>query len=155
MKQKILILFFTFCISFVSCDDRDSLLPESYVYLELDLTYRDKALREQLGYKMYINQGADFIAGKEYVGYGGVLVVHTITDGLHAFDLACPNEVSKNIKVEITDNTGLNATCPKCGTIYEVGDPGSGVAINADKKLYLTTYHVTSRGNNKYIVSNY
>lgn len=154
MLQKCFFILLMLSLSFVSCTDRDSLLPVSHVYLELNLKFKDKALIEQLGYKTYINQGTDFIAGKEHAGYGGVLVINTISYGLRAFDLACPNEVSKNIRIEITDNTGLYATCPKCGIKYEVGESGSGIATNADKKLYLTQYTVIAKGNQEYIVSN-
>lgn len=152
MLQKCFFILLMLSLSFVSCTDDESLLPKKYVYLELDLTFRDKVLKDVLGHKTYINQGTDFVAGKEYAGYGGVLVVNTILGGLRAFDMACPSEAVSNIRVEV-DDLGLNATCPKCSTTYEIGESGTGGATNA-KKLKLTRYYITSKGNNKYIVSN-
>lgn len=154
MKQKIISLLIVLGISFVSCVDNEEFIPSLPVYLELDMKFEDKVLRDMLGYKTYTNAGIDFIAGKEFIGYGGVLVINTISNGYHAFDLACAQERVSSIKVEIDDN-GLYATCPVCGTIYEVGETGSGWATNsANRKLHLRRYTVTERANGELIVTN-
>lgn len=152
MTQKIFVAFLLLCIPAVfSCTDDKEYLPISPVYLDLNLTYRDKELRDVLGYKTYITPGKDYIDGKEYVGYGGILVINTITAGLCAFDLACPNEVNRNIRVEV-DSDGLYAVCSHCGKKYEIGESGSGWAT--DPKLRLTGYNVIANGSNKWVVTN-
>ena len=156
MKQKAISLLIVLGISFVSCVDNEEYIPSLAVYLELDMKFEDKVLRDKLGYKAYIqeNAGKDFIAGKEFVGYGGVLVINTISEGYRAFDLACAEEAVSSIRVQVDDN-GLYATCPVCGTIYEVGDNGTGWATNsANPKLHLRRYTVTERGNGELIVTN-
>jgi hypothetical protein len=134
-----------------SCTDDKEYLPVSYVYLDLNLTYRDKKLRDILGYKTYITPGKDYVAGKEYAGYGGILVIHTITAGLCAFDLACPDEANPNIKVAVDDSDGLYAVCPQCGKKYEIGESGSGYATNTKHRL--KKYNVIAGVNNRWVVT--
>lgn len=151
MTQKIIAaLLLLFIPGIFSCTDDKEYLPISPVYLDLNLTYRDKELRDVLGYKTYITPGKDYIAGKENVGYGGILVINAIEAGLCAFDLACPNEANRNIRVEV-DSDALYAVCPQCGKKYDIGI-GSGWAT--DSKLKLTSYRVIANGSNKWVVTN-
>jgi hypothetical protein len=109
------------------------------VYLTLDLTFEDKALRSVPSSKAYTSK--DINANTERVGFGGVLVAHAINGNFCAFDLACPNEVNRNILIK-ADADHLNAVCPQCGTKYEIGVEGTG-APNGVSKYYLKRYTVT------------
>jgi len=152
MKQKSFALLLVFCVSIIlSCAEDKNYLPYRDVYLELDLTFRDKELKDVLGYKTYINPGKDFINGKEIAGYGGVLVINTIMSGLCAFDLACPNEGMQSTRVKVDDDA-LYATCPECGRKYEIGESGSGQ--HTDSKLRLTQYLVIPQTKGINIVTN-
>jgi len=48
-----------------------------------------------------------------YTGFGGVLLVSDVMGNPQAYDLACPVEADKNVRVEIDDE--FLAHCPKCG----------------------------------------
>ena len=114
-------------------------VPYARVYLTLDLRYQDKDLVGLLNFKE-ITQPRN--AG-EMVGYSGVLVVNGYDDQYYAFDLCCPNEANKSIKVE-ADNTGY-AQCPKCGAKFEIA-LGTGRPDNGVTEFALTRYMVTRRG---------
>lgn len=114
-------------------------LPYAHVHLTLDLRYQDKDLVGLLNFKEITTPRN---AG-EYVGFGGVLVVCGYDDQYYAFDLCCPHEAKRSIKVE-ADNTGY-ATCPECGTQYEIGY-GSGTPSNGPSEFALTRFQVTRRG---------
>jgi nitrite reductase/ring-hydroxylating ferredoxin subunit len=106
-----------------SCKTEENPIPSYPVYLNLDLTFEDKVLKAIPAYKEFTNRNINIALG-ERIGYGGVLVVHTLLDEYKAFDRACPYEASANVTVQV-DEEILYAVCPKCGTKYEVG-LGSG-----------------------------
>ena len=63
------------------------------------------------------------------IGYGGVLVLTGLDAQYHAFDLSCPVEARRDIRVYID---GMYAVCPQCGEQYEVfygiGNPTKGIS---------------------------
>ena len=84
----LLILF-----TLLSCADTiETRIPYRVVYLELDLTYQDKALNAIQAYKIYTSKDVD--QAGEQTGFGGVLVYHGLssngTGAFFAFDAACP-----------------------------------------------------------------
>ena len=94
----LLILF-----TLLSCADTiETRIPYRAVYLELDLTYQDKALNAIQAYKIYTSKDVD--QAGEQTGFGGVLVYHGLssngTGAFFAFDAACPHEASANVIVE-------------------------------------------------------
>lgn len=110
------------CSMFVvlfSCKTEENPIPDYRVYLNLNLTYEDKALKAIPSYKKYTTSDINAIQG-ERVGYGGVLVVHNMLGEYKAFDLACPYEALSSVKV-VVDSTMLYAVCPVCGTKYNIG----------------------------------
>ena len=129
-------IFFCLVVLLVmSCNKVNvSNVPYAPVNLTLDLRYQDKDLVGLLNFKE--------ITQRRNAGFSGVLVVSGYEDKYYAFDLCCPHEANKNITVE-ADNTGY-ATCPKCGTIYEIG-LGTGTP-NGVSEYALTRYQVTRRG---------
>ncbi|MDE5628289.1 MAG: hypothetical protein K2I69_01875 [Muribaculaceae bacterium] len=81
-----------------------------------------------------------------YTGFGGVLLVGDVLGEPVAYDLACPVECKKDVRVVI-DTEDMLARCPQCGSSYNVfslrGHPVSGPA--AQNGYGLRTYHVTVR----------
>ncbi|MDR3250193.1 MAG: hypothetical protein LBT42_00815, partial [Tannerella sp.] len=94
----IVVLVTTVFFSF-SCKEQKNPIPVARVYLNLDLTFEDKALKAVPSYKIYTAKDVNIALG-ERAGYGGVLVVHTHLDEYKAFDLACPFEAKPSVTVE-------------------------------------------------------
>lgn len=96
-------------------------------------------------------------------GYGGVLLISgmdpftTTTDIPLAYDLACPVERNRNIRVEIDPDTYV-AVCPECGSTYDVtmagGAPLSGPAMTGKYKYGLKNYVCYPTGSGGYRVTN-
>lgn len=73
-------------------------------------------------------------------GYGGVLQVCDLQGTMRAYDLSCPVECQRDIRVRVDYTTNL-AQCPKCGSTYDVfllnsspamaGAPVSGPALKS------------------------
>ena len=77
------------------------------------------------------------------LGYGGILVLTGLDAQYHAFDLACPVECRRDIRVEID---GMFAVCPQCGEKYEVFY-GIGNATQGISKEPLRRYNcIVSNG---------
>ncbi|MCC8146724.1 MAG: hypothetical protein LIO93_09885 [Bacteroidales bacterium] len=94
-------------------------------------------------------------AATDKLGYGGVLVINGyITEGninLYAFDLACPVEIDREIKI-VPDNSG-NAACPQCKEVYNIGS-GTGIPTKGISKHALRKYNVGNNGGNRFLISN-
>lgn len=80
----------------------------------------------------------------EALGYGGILVVHTLSDSYVAFDLSCPYEAQQNVRVVVQSD--LTAKCPVCGSVYRIMD-GTGWPISGPSRHKLKQYHVYPDGN--------
>ncbi|MDE6145631.1 MAG: hypothetical protein K2O38_08090 [Muribaculaceae bacterium] len=75
-----------------------------------------------------------------FTGYGGVLQLCDLHGTLRAYDLSCPVECQRDVRVVIDYSTNL-ARCPKCGSTYDVflldvsaplaGAPVSGPALTS------------------------
>ncbi len=84
-----------------------------------------------------------------YTGFGGVLLIGGIdpfdgvTDQPLAYDLSCPVECKRNIRVAI-DPANLEAVCPVCGSRYNVlsggGTATSGEAYHHSPRYGLRRY---------------
>jgi nitrite reductase/ring-hydroxylating ferredoxin subunit len=124
-----------------------SSIPNYPVYLELDLDFEDRDLLPIPSFKIYtslnINQAS------EKTGFGGVLVYHG-ADTYYAFDAACPHEASRSITVDVTDESLLYATCPKCGTQYDLMS-GAGNPVSGPGKERLKPYNVRLNRNILYV----
>ncbi len=73
-----------------------------------------------------------------YTGYGGVLLVGDISGAPYAYDLACPVELKRDVRLKIDEDTN-EAYCPKCGSRFAVytnyGSPISGEAKKLKRGL--------------------
>ncbi len=115
-------------------------IPYARVFFEVDLQFKDKELSAPgtLICKTF-TQARN--AG-EATGYSGILVVSGF-DGHYAYDLCCPFEAKRAIKVEPTD-VGT-AVCPECGTVYDISR-GSGHPTSGPSHFALVRFNVSPVG---------
>lgn len=99
-----------------------------------------------------------FYSENTYTGYGGVLLIGGMSevDAVPlAYDLSCPVECSRNIRVEVDLNT-LNAVCPVCHSVYEVlfgsGWAVAGYAYDQKPRLKLRSFKCIPYGYGGYII---
>jgi hypothetical protein len=150
MKKFLLAVLFAFT-SLQACDDEIfSPVPYAPVSFMLDLRFEDSELRNLYALRT-------FTAGRlgtDRLGYGGILVINGIGAdevNLFAYDLACPVEVDRNVKVVAADNIG-QVVCPKCKAVYNISN-GSGSPVSGSK-YFLKAYRVSPQGNDRYLISN-
>ena len=151
-KSAILLLFITCLLT--ACDQPlTSSIPSAPVNLELRLSFEDSDLVPALAAKSITQKRRQV----DLLGFGGVLVVSRgYNPGgaleLFAYDLACPYEVDRNVRV-VPDEAG-KARCPKCGSVY-VTMWGMGVPETSSASKYpLRSYVVRAMGGNVFLVLN-
>jgi nitrite reductase/ring-hydroxylating ferredoxin subunit len=143
-----LIVFIISSFFIWSCDDDyQSSVPNYPVYLELNLT------STYPNFKNNVNQYLLFtienrVTEIDKVGYGGILVYADFTGEYRAFDLSCPYEHNRNIRVQPNDIG--QAICDSCGSVYNIsygiGNPESGPS-----KEMLKRYRTRESGDMLYI----
>ena len=152
MYRRFVILLFATGLLFACEQPIISPVPSAPVSLKIDLSYADSDLVPALAAKSFTEPRL----ATDRLGFGGVLVVHGynfngVLDYL-AYDLACPNEVDRNVRIVPDD--GGKARCPKCGSVY-VTMWGMGTPEAASVSKYpLRSYQVRSVGNNVFMVVN-
>jgi len=150
MKRILLILVFI-SVAFSCEKELYTTIPNFEVNIEIWLSTKDSELNTNLAYKC-ITQPRSAL---EKIGFGGVLIINGMGENLinlYAYDLACPVEEQRNVRV-VPDNissssstvqTAITATCPKCGAVFNIatgnGSPKSGT------KYYLRNYKVAANG---------
>ena len=146
----------------VSCDkvDFDRVPPANVrVSFDTEAEWTKYGTPGALDHKEFILDGstrvpADFPwTALTYTGFGGVLLVGDISGAPYAYDLACPVELQRNVRIAVDTETN-EAYCAKCGSRYAVytnyGAPISGEA----KKLKrgLRRFNVGPGMNGEYMV---
>lgn len=85
-------------------------------------------------------------------GFGGVLLIYDVNNVPLAYDLACPVECKRDVRVTINKQT-MEAVCEKCHSTFDVftlhGHPLSGPA--AESGFGMTMYSVGPGRNGEYI----
>ena len=126
-------------------------IPYAPVNIELRLETLDYELKTSLSYKI-ITQPRTAL---DRLGFGGILIINGMGEApvnLYAYDLACPVESQRDIRV-VPDNlsssssavpTAITATCPKCGAVFNIAT-GTG-APQSGTKYYLRSYKVNGSG---------
>jgi hypothetical protein len=154
MKKIFLIALFAL-ISLQACENEIfSPIPYAPVNLKLDLRFRDAKLNSVWASQIFTSGTPDLLA-TDRLGFGGILVINGVGDAginLFAYDLACPVEVNKAVRV-VPDDIG-HATCPQCHAVYYIAN-GSGAPMSGTKN-FLKAYQVTLKDelNLLYLVSN-
>ena len=150
------------CIVLSCKEEIYSTIPTAQVSykLNLNLYEADAQLNAGVGAYLCITQRR---LETDRLGFGGLLIVNGIGEevvNIYAYDLACPNEATRNALVipENTSETGIptaiTAKCPKCGAVFNIidgyGTPQSG------SKYYLRTYQVMKTMNRgEYLVAHW
>lgn len=107
-----------------------------------------------------INDTLLFVCPRAYppfaVGYGGVLIVVGYDDNLNtryfSYDLSCPHEASRVVRVHTPASKSGYAVCPNCGSEYYLTD-GWGRVSKGPSKYPLKRYE-TNFVNNFLIIRN-
>ncbi|MDR2496120.1 MAG: Rieske 2Fe-2S domain-containing protein [Tannerellaceae bacterium] len=120
-----------------------SSIPDSPVYIEVNLDYEDADLIPLQASKFF-SRGQNINLAIESAGYGGVLVYHALDDNFYAFDAACPHEANPTAIVRI-DEDRLHATCPKCESRYDLSY-GNGNPVSGPSREALRRYTVVRSG---------
>lgn len=153
--------------SFHSCETvNNQRIPAMPVNLELDSygLWTTYGVHAYGSYRKFIK--SDGVPGNysyttgSYTGFGGLLLIsgYDVISGDYntplVYDLACPVEVERNVRVTIDPET-LEAVCHKCGSRYNVceaqGAPVSGKAV--DLKYGLQKYNARISLQGGYLLS--
>ncbi|MDR2475408.1 MAG: hypothetical protein LBD45_06080 [Bacteroidales bacterium] len=142
MKKKKAVLL-TSIIALLSCDDN------TYSYFPyFPVSFQLNTALDPINKNGYYQKTT--IKGIEKIGFGGVLVYHTADDKYVAYDLVCPNELTRTALISAPNSSGI-AVCKQCTSEFQIlmsdsqGRPLSGPALN--KKRRLQQYSVTHAGN--------
>lgn len=138
MRRTIAILAIL-TLTMTGCEDDKSIIPDSAVYIERDTRVDPDALilRTPGGYDKITSVKKQ----TDRIGYGGILIYHGLNDQMYAFDLACPKEVKRSVKVVPDSLVTGEAICPVCGSVFTVAY-GSGNRIAGDAPEGLRRYRV-------------
>lgn len=148
-KLKQYLILSLLSVHAASCDDNYvSSIPDYPVYLELNLTtYPYNDLNYSSNVFFYFETRANLPATNS-IGFGG-LIVNTGFDGnFYAFDMCCPYEAKKTIKVYPNDIG--EAVCKECGSIFDIGN-GTGFPTSGLAKEPLRNYRTYRNGNYLYV----
>ena len=115
-------------------------VPSYPVYLDLDIQAEYPHFVPANGYQSMTFTKRRY--EREYVGYGGVLVVVGLDGKYHAMDLCCPVCLHRDSVVQLD---GIYAVCPICGEQYDISY-GFGLPMRGKSKWALRPYNCNSGG---------
>lgn len=134
MKTRTLSLLILLAILWItSCVEEENpyTIPYSRVYFQIDINGLDSDL-SFFSHKLFTQPRT---VG-ESTGYGGLLIFRSHQGEISAYDLSCPHEKNKDIRVEPKNNG--KAVCPECEsvfvTMYGLGTCESGPSQNPLQK---------------------
>ncbi len=153
MKRFLLII--TLFIFIVTCEDDSPrmTIPYAPVNFTVDLNGYDYTLKEAMSYKIFTEPRL----GTDRLGYAGLLVVGDATGStIYAYDLCCPYEDDKNIRV--TPRLDGKAQCPECNslfiTMFGYSGFGLGTSEEGPSTEPLQSYRVISLQPDVYRITN-
>jgi len=139
-------------------DNYVSNIPNYQVNLRLDLVSTYPTFKNSANeYLLFENR----IFETDRIGFAGVLVYSSISldesgnTQYFAFDMACPYEVDKDVKVYPVKIDSVNydlgrVKCEKCGSVFNIAY-GYGLPESGPAKKALKQYHTSLSGNYLYI----
>ena len=133
----------------VTCDNSyDSSIPDFPVHLELNLLVSPNTkLKNSVNQFLIIDEKSNLKA-TDRIGFSGILVYTDFDGKYRAFDLCCPYEAQRDIK--IMPNEKGEAVCEKCGSVFFIGY-GIGNLISGPAKQPLKRYKAIVQGDVLYI----
>jgi len=149
MKRIVVLLLFV-AVAFSCEKEYYTTIPNYPANLKLNMEDMD-VLNASLAYKTFTTPRL----ATDRLGFGGILVINgmgTNVVNLYAYDLACPVEAQRTVRVVPDKSTAFTtATCPKCGAVFNIAT-GTG-APQSGTKYYLKSYSVYWDGM-QYVVVN-
>ena len=118
---KTIILLF-FLISFFSCKENQSKIPNVYVYIEIDLN-------DPLYSSLTVPGNYEYVTG----GVNGILIYHTIDDTFRAYERTCPYD--PELGRIYVDEKSYNAVDSVCGSEFSLLTDGAVVQGPAEFPL--------------------
>lgn len=134
VQVKSYIFVFLVIFLFGCSEDEQRRIPESPVYIELNLMGEYSTFRNAYDTVVFDKRKLEI----ERIGYGGILVNIDYEGKYHAYDLCCPNEVDRNIRI-FPNSTGTQAECRICGSVFEIWN-GTGMVSKGPSKWNLKRY---------------
>ena len=151
------ILLATIAFSFTSCDDESDDFPRTKVNFACSLQQAPYSFITTPGQFLTVTKkGSAYVVeypgqpaytdGKQgvYLGFGGLILGQPVlsmdaNSQYAAYDRGCPVEAADLTISRLTINTQREATCPKCGTVYDLD---TGFPKKGEGKRRLKTYSV-------------
>lgn len=152
--KRFLSATFLFILILSCVDDTPRLtIPYAPVNFTVEPEGQDYTLREGMSYKVFTEPRRD----TDRLGYAGLLVVADATGrNLFAYDLCCPYEDKKNIRV--IPRADGKAECPGCNsvfvTMFGYSGFGFGTPEKGPSKEPLQSYRVISLQPDVYQITN-
>ena len=103
-----------------------------------------------MAYKTYIVGQTSGLAASDMTGFGGVLVYHGL-GGIAAYDLACPYEMKRTVRIEVAED-GIKAVCPQCGSEFGIFE-NAGAVLKGPATQGLKIYQTYQNGNKITVVN--
>lgn len=123
----------------------DNPIPDCSVSLSLDLLGQYPTFRNSYNQYLMFTEPR-YITDR--IGYGGILVYTTLEGQYTAYDLACPVEVKKAVRVQPVEDEGIgHFKCAGCGEVYDLSY-GFGVPTKGISKYPMKQYKTMIVGNN-------
>ena len=149
LRLKHYLILSVLAISSSSCEDNYvSSIPNSPVYLDLNLTTAPYNKLNYSSNQFFYFESREGLPETSSIGYGGMIVNTGFDGSFYAFDMCCPYELKRTIRVYPNDIG--QAVCATCGSVFDIangtGFPSSGVA-----KEPLKSYKAFRSGNYLYI----
>lgn len=155
--KKIGLSLLLLLVAVSSCEDESAHLtiPYAPVRFSIDLNGQDFLLRTPLSFITFSEKEKRLPSDR--VGFAGLLIVSSATgDAIYAYDLCCPYEDSRVIRV-IPGNEG-KAVCPSCGSVFVTmfGDNiyGYGSVESGPATEPLQSYRVSPLPFGRYTIMN-
>ena len=155
MKIKTIILVCTiFILNGCIVEPENSNIPNSRVnfYIDASISGTDNHLADGLlgNTRIYTQTEPSKLSPNGSYGYSGVVVVRAYDNNLYAFDICCTYEANKNIALE---DDGFFLKCPKCGSVFEIGN-GTGYVNSGPATKKLKKYYTTQNSSQKVRIYN-
>ena len=136
-------------IALSGCNDNViSSIPNYPVSLALNLTTTYPTFRNSIN-RYLVFKKAIYVT--DMVGYGGILVYTDFNGDYCAYDLSCPYEAKRTVRV-VPNEVG-HAVCEGCGSVFNISD-GIGEPLSGPAKQTLKRYKTILSGDVLYVTNN-